>query len=190
MRLSTPPFLPCGRIAKPAEGRRSTGSEPEPICDLSATMSTVTGSCARALQRRQQALGQRRGSRLPARVSRRSAVTSFGQAVGVAVEAQHGFQRGQGQLADAQRALQRILLDLRDQVLAADQQAGLRPAEQLVAGEGDEVGAGGDGFRAASVRAAGPSAPGRSACRCRGRRRRASRVHAPDARVPLPARRG
>ncbi len=35
---------------------------------------------------------------------------------------------------------------LRDQVLAADDEAGLRAAEQLVAGEGDEVGAVGDRF--------------------------------------------
>ena len=33
-----------------------------------------------------------------------------------------------------------------DQILAADDEAGLRPAEQLVAGEGDEIGALGDGL--------------------------------------------
>jgi hypothetical protein len=40
----------------------------------------------------------------------------------------------------------RVLLDLADEVGAADQDAGLGAAEQLVAGEGDEVGAVGDGF--------------------------------------------
>ena len=35
---------------------------------------------------------------------------------------------------------------LRDQLLAADDEAGLRAAEQLVAGERDEVGAFGDRF--------------------------------------------
>ena len=43
-----------------------------------------------------------------------------------------------------QRALHRIAVELRDQILAADDEAGLRTAEQLVAGEGDEVGAVGD----------------------------------------------
>ena len=68
MRFSTPLFLPCGRMAKPAEGRRSTGSEPEPICDFSATISTVTGSVGqRGLQRGQQAFGGGADLRLGAR---------------------------------------------------------------------------------------------------------------------------
>ena len=48
MRLSTPLFFPCGRMAKPAEGSRSTGREPEPICDFSETISALTGSPASA----------------------------------------------------------------------------------------------------------------------------------------------
>ena len=40
-----------------------------------------------------------------------------------------------------------FLLMPRDQILAADDEAGLRPAEQLVAGEGDEIGALGDRLR-------------------------------------------
>ncbi|KAG0774248.1 hypothetical protein G6F22_014217 [Rhizopus arrhizus] len=63
-----------------------------------------------------------------------------------AVQAQHGLQRGQRQLADAQGALERILLDLADQVGAAHQQAGLRAAQQLVAAEGHQISARGDGF--------------------------------------------
>ncbi len=39
------------------------------------------------------------------------------------------------------------MVDLRDQFPAADHEAGLRPAEQLVARESDEVGAVGHGFR-------------------------------------------
>jgi hypothetical protein len=53
------------------------------------------------------------------------------QAIRIAVEREHGFQRGQRQLADAQRALQRVLLDLRDQV-ACGRPAG-RPAARPAA---------------------------------------------------------
>ena len=81
-----------------------------------------------------------------ARVSRRSVGQSLGQAVRVAVEAQHGLQRGQRELADAQARFSGFFLMRRDQLPVADQHAGLRPAEQLVAAEGHQVGAGGDGF--------------------------------------------
>src|SRR5690606_11453428 len=64
-----------------------------------------------------------------------------GQALRVTVQAQHGFQPGQRDLAHAQRALERILLDFRDELTATDQNAGLWPTEQLVAGKGDQIGA-------------------------------------------------
>ena len=93
------------------------------------------------MHRRQQALaeggdvGQRPGQQAQGR-------QAFAQAVGVAVQAQRCFERCERGFADAQRALQRVFLDLRDQLLLADDQPGLRATEQLVAGEGDDVGAG------------------------------------------------
>jgi len=56
------------------------------------------------------------------------------QTVGIAIQTQHRFERRQCQLADAQRALERVFLDALDQRAAAEQDAGLRPAQQLVAG--------------------------------------------------------
>ena len=63
-----------------------------------------------------------------------------------AIKLQHRFQRRERQFADTQRAFQRMLLDLRDQIAPPDDQARLRAAKQLVAAERDEVGAGFDGF--------------------------------------------
>ena len=60
--------------------------------------------------------------------------------------AQGGLHRGEGQLVHAQRAGQRVPAQARDQVGAgpgAEQQPGLRAAEQLVAGRGHERGAAG-----------------------------------------------
>ena len=71
---------------------------------------------------------------------------ALGQPVGIAIELERRFQRRHADLVDPQRALHRVAVDLRQQVLAADDEAGLRPAQQLVAGEGDEVGAVGDGL--------------------------------------------
>jgi hypothetical protein len=56
---------------------------------------------------------------------------AFGQGVRVAVQAEHGFQPGEGDLADPQGALEGVLLDLCDQVLAADEDA--RPAGRRAA---------------------------------------------------------
>ncbi len=91
-------------------------------------------------QRRGDAFGLGADLRLRA-AEQAQAGEAFGQAVGVAIEVEHRFQRRKGQLVDAQGALERVLLDLLDQRLAADDQPGLRAAEQLVAAEGDDVGA-------------------------------------------------
>ena len=71
---------------------------------------------------------------------------AFGDAIRIAIEPQRRFERGEADLVDAQRPLHRIALDARDQILAADDEAGLRAAQKLIAREGDEIGAGGDGF--------------------------------------------
>lgn len=54
---------------------------------------------------------------------------------------QRRLQGGQRQLVHAQRTGERVPPEPFDQVAAAEQQTGLRTAEQLVAARGDEVGA-------------------------------------------------
>lgn len=66
---------------------------------------------------------------------------AFGQAVGVAVQCQHRFKGCEGDLVDAQGSLERVFLDPGDQVLAANDDPCLRPAQQFVAAEGDDIGA-------------------------------------------------
>src|SRR6185503_2690083 len=61
------------------------------------------------------------------------------EAFRIAVELQDGFERSQRDFPDPQRALERIFLQLRDQVAPPDEDAGLRAAQQLVAAEGDQV---------------------------------------------------
>src|SRR5690606_20215938 len=69
---------------------------------------------------------------------------AFGQPVWIAIKAQSRFERGDTYLVQPRRPLQRIGGDGDDEVLAPDDEAGLRTTEQLVAGEGDEVRALGD----------------------------------------------
>src|SRR5262249_38237664 len=49
------------------------------------------------------------------------------------------FERGERELVDAQRAVQRMTAEPLDQFAATHDDAGLRAAEQLVAGEADDV---------------------------------------------------
>ena len=65
------------------------------------------------------------------------------ETLGPQIEHECRFERGQRQLAHAQRALHRVLAYAADRRLAADDQARLRTAKQLVAGEGDDIAAGG-----------------------------------------------
>ena len=98
-----------------------------------------------ALQQRRQRLGLRLhvGRRAGEQAQRGQARA---QLVGRQVQAQHGFERSQGELADAQRALQGVGLDFGNQLLAAHDQTGLRTTQQLVTAEGHQVGAGSNGF--------------------------------------------
>ena len=59
-----------------------------------------------------------------------------------AVERERSFERGQGQLVGAEGPLQRVAAKPLDQVCAAEDDPGLRPSEELVPGEGDDVSAG------------------------------------------------
>src|SRR5690554_1889647 len=65
--------------------------------------------------------------------------------VAVAIEPQRGLQGCQGQLVQAQGALQGVTLDGIDSFTSANQNAGLRAAQQFVAAEGNDIGASGDG---------------------------------------------
>ena len=71
-------------------------------------------------------------------------------AAGFAAPAQIGFHRSfearENQLAAAQRAEERIALDGADQLCFSCNHAGLRPAEQLISAEADEVDASEDRF--------------------------------------------
>ena len=60
----------------------------------------------------------------------------------VEVERERPLERRERELVRAQRALERVAAQPLDEVGAPDDDPGLRPAEQLVAGEVDEIGAG------------------------------------------------
>ena len=81
----------------------------------------------------------------------------------VAVQAQRRLQRGEGQLVDAQRAGQRVAAAALDRLARADEEPGLRAAEQLVAAEAGQRRAGRDASRerrlAGQHRGAGRGAP-------------------------------
>ena len=66
------------------------------------------------------------------------------RALGVEIEQQRPLERGEAELVDAQRAVERMAPQPLDEVGAADDDPRLRAAEQLVAAEADEVGAGGE----------------------------------------------
>ena len=130
----------------PALGTVSSGSAPEPIWLLHATTSTLNDGPTALATSRRDALRQRRDLRLRPRQGTQCR-HSLRQPVGIAIELEGGFERGQPHLVDPQRPFHRIAIDLRDQFPAADDEAGLRAAEQLVARESNEIGAVGDSFR-------------------------------------------
>ena len=70
--------------------------------------------------------------------------TGISLARAVEVERERPLERGERELVGAERALERMAAEPLDELGAADDDPGLRPAEQLVAREADEVGAGGE----------------------------------------------
>jgi hypothetical protein len=62
----------------------------------------------------------------------------------IAVQRERGLERGERELVDAHRACERVAPAGGDRLVRADHQAGLRPAEELVAAEADDGGAGAD----------------------------------------------
>ena len=89
-------------------------------------------------------LARPRGARAAVRASMRTTGTSRGATV--AIERERRGEPGERELVGAQRAHQRVLARGVDRGRRADRDAGLRAAEQLVAGERDEVGAARDGL--------------------------------------------
>ena len=57
------------------------------------------------------------------------------------MQRERSLERGERQLVRTQRALERMAAEPLDELGASDDDAGLRAAEKLVAGEADEVGA-------------------------------------------------
>jgi hypothetical protein len=57
------------------------------------------------------------------------------------VEEERALERGERELVDPQRALERVPAQLLDELGAPEHDPRLRPAEQLVARETDEIGA-------------------------------------------------
>src|SRR5690606_24028406 len=66
---------------------------------------------------------------------------SLVKAGGIAIEPEAGLQSRQANFVDSQRPFHRVLANALEQILAAGDNARLRTAEQLVTGEGDEIGA-------------------------------------------------
>ena len=105
-----------------------------------------------------------------------------GRAARIAVQAQRRLERRERELVDPHRARQRMSSHALDSRGRADDDAGLRPAEQLVGREAHDVGAGGDAVRAPPARRAS-SAPSRA-----GHARQDSRARVVDHREPRGAR--
>ena len=93
-----------------------------------------------------------------------------------AIERERRGDRGEQHLVRAHRAGERVLAQAGDEVRAADDEPGLRAADELVAAERHEVGAVGEALARASARGPGRTPRCRGARRCRGRRRRARRA--------------
>jgi len=167
----------CGRRHNAALGNRATGWLPLPIMPSDGTAPTLQPSPKVWPAR---VAGVQPGRGCPPAVGSAGAnsatVRPDDQGRGTA---QHRFEGGQGQFVDPQGAFEWVLLDLRDQVFAADNQPGLGATQQFVAAEGDDVAPSISAWRTV-VRRASPSASGPAGCRCRGLQAMANRV---DARV-------
>ena len=150
--------------ATPDDGSVSPGSEPPPTVERSSTPRRAGADRVppTALGPRSQLVRGRRdhppdrdlgSTASPARYSPSVAAT-----------------RGERRLVRPHRARQRVAPHPGDEVGATDDQPGLRPADELVAAERDEVRAGGQPLAPASARARARSAPCRAARRSPGRR--------------------
>ena len=186
----------CGRSPAPAASRRRAARRVERRPDAGRRQRSRAPALGRRLdrQRARADLAARRRDRRPStpagergddggsrRVRQRVDVGARArqQAQGRQPLGAGGRDRGRGAASPrarragscrgAARASAGCLLSGAIRSRAADDDPGLRAAEQLVAGEGDEVGAVRDRLARPSARAAGRSGRDRPACRRRGR---------------------
>ena len=166
--------------------RSSSGSAPEPIWLAQSTISTRERVAERLATSGSKRAPPCASISVCGRASSRSVGSRSRQPVGIAIELQRRFERREPDLVDPQRPLHRIAVDPRDQILAADDEARLRAAEQLVAGEGDEIGAFGDRLAHRRLVREAEAAQDRPACRSRDRgpAARRARARSPQARAP------
>ena len=115
------------------------GIDPPPttdshLCTCACSRSPPSVSASRCARRRTDSAG-----------SRSMRATGTSSCSPVAMHREHLLERGDLHLVDAHRARDRVAAQLRDEVASRPRtHARLRPAEQLVAGERDEVGAVGE----------------------------------------------
>ena len=118
----------------PSDHGSHSGSAPPPTADRTRDARRATRSGARGSQRRR--AGGPRAPPASARAAASMRSAGISAARPVAVELERRLERGQRQLVGAQRAHQRVRAHARDGRALPDEDAGLRPAEQLVAREG------------------------------------------------------
>ena len=139
LRRSASPSAPSapGSSATSVVGRTAPGNAPPPTAD-SPGWSSARSSGGQAAASR--AAPERRAGRVERQHAQHRDLADGG--LGVLVQRQRGLERREGQLVRAHGARERVLAAAREQRLPAHQAAGLRPAEQLVAAEEHQVGAG------------------------------------------------
>src|SRR5262249_33839380 len=121
-------FLHGAREARQLRERERTAARArDRLLDLAAD---ELGEPLRARTNRRRVLLQHPQDRDPPRV--------------IALQLDRPFQCRERELVCAQRALQRVTTQALDEIRATDDDPGLRPTEQLVAGEADEIGSGGE----------------------------------------------
>ena len=117
------------------DGSSASGSAPPP------TRATVSSTLPPTSSARRSARARTSLHRLVEHAQHGDLAAS---ALGVEVERERPLERRERQLVGAQRALQRVPPQPLDQVGAPDDDPGLRAAEELVAGEADEIGTRGE----------------------------------------------
>ena len=136
-RLAAPRSGAASRssTAQANDGSSASGSAPPPTRPTVSSTSPPTAAASRSARARTVAASSCEHAQHRDLAER---------ALRLEVEQQRAFERGEAELVDAQRAVQRVPAQLLDQVGAPDDDPRLRAAEQLVAAEADEVGAGGE----------------------------------------------
>ena len=144
-RPPNPRFPSVGCTTSAVLGRELAGCAPLPIWLWTGCRVTLPAIAPPKL--RVPAADVRRRPRSPWPAGQETQGRKFlCQPVGIVVKAQDGLQGGDGELAEPHRPLHGIALDPGDEVCAPGHDPGLRPAQELVAAERDEVRARREGF--------------------------------------------